>query len=52
MIIHRKISKIKFYDDGISKKGYHCIFISVILIDPVFKIGKNYYHKVFLEEYK
>ena len=34
------------------KEGFHYIFVSVILIDSVFKIGKNYYPQVFLEEYK
>ena len=37
---------------GIPKEGPHCKYLSVILIDSVFKIGKNYYLQVFLEECK
>ena len=32
------------------KEGSHCICLSVILIDYVLEIGKNYYPQVFLEE--
>ena len=32
-----------------SKIGSHCICLSVILIDSVFKMGKNYDLQVFLE---
>ena len=31
------------------KKYYHLL---MILIEPVFKMGKNYYPQIFLEEYK
>ena len=34
------------------KEGSHCICLSVTLIDSIFKIGKTFYQKVFLEEYK
>ena len=34
------------------KEGSHCICLTVMLIDLAFKIGKNYYLQVFLEEYK
>ena len=34
------------------KEDSHCIYLSVILIDSVFKMGKNYYPQVFLEEGK
>ena len=34
------------------KEGSHCIFLTLMLIDPAFKIGKNYYLQVFLKEYK
>ena len=34
------------------KEGSHCVFLSVVLIDFVFKKGKNYYPQVFLEERK
>ena len=29
-----------------------CIFLSIIVIDSVFKLGKNYYPQTFLEEWK
>ena len=31
------------------KGGSHCIFLSVILKDPVFETGKNYHLQAFLE---
>ena len=34
------------------KEGSHCIFLSVISIHSVLKMGKNYYPQVFLEECK
>ena len=34
------------------KEGSHCIFLSVVLIDFVFKMGKNYYLQVFLKQFK
>ena len=40
------------HDDGISKESSHCVYLLVILIDSVFKIIKNYYRQVFLEECK
>ena len=33
-----------------SKEGSYCICLSVILIDLIFIMGKNYYPQVFLEE--
>ena len=35
-----------------SKEKSHCICLSLKLIDSVFKIGKNYYLQVLLEECK
>ena len=35
-----------------SKEGPHCICLLVVLIDTVFKMGKNYYPQVFLEKCK
>ena len=46
-----KVNKI-FYNDKMPKEGSHCVFLSVVLIDFVFKKGKNYYPQVFLEERK
>ena len=40
------------HDNKISKKGSQCICLCVILIDSVYRSGKNYYPQVFLEECK
>ena len=54
-------AKIKSYDgkvnsnfliNKISKKDCQCICLSVILIDSVFRTGKNYHPQVFFEECK
>ena len=37
-----KINTI-FHDYGMTEDDFHYIFLSVILIDSVFEIGKNYY---------
>ena len=44
----RKINA-SFNDDGMPKEGSGSICLSVLLIDFVFKMGKNYYPKVLLE---
>ena len=41
-----------FHNDKIPKEGSHCICLSVVLIDYVFKMGKSYYTHVSLEECK
>ena len=41
-----------FHKNKIPKEGSQFIFLSVILIDSVFRTGKNYYPQVFLEECK
>ena len=41
-----------FHNNKIPKEGSQFICLSVILIDPVFRTGKNYYPQVFLEECK
>ena len=41
-----------FHDDKIPKEGSQFICLSVILIDSVFKTGKDYCPEVFLEECK
>ena len=51
-MLQRKKSNTTFHIDKISKQGSHCICVSVILIDSIFKMGKNYYTQVFWEEYK
>ena len=41
-----------FHDNKIPKEGSQLICLSVILINSVFRTGKNYYPRVFLEECK
>ena len=38
-----------FHNNKIPKEGSQLICLSVILIDSVFRTGKNYYRQVFLE---
>ena len=46
-----KINTI-FYNNKIPKEGSQFICLSVILIDSVYRTGKNYYPQVLLEECK
>ena len=41
-----------FHNDKIPKEGPQCIWLSVILIDSVYRTGKNSYPQVYLEKYK
>ena len=41
-----------FHDNKITKEGSNLICLSVILIESVFRTGKNYYPQVLLEECK
>ena len=41
----------KFYGKTL-KEGIKCVFLSVIVINSVFKSGKNCYPQIFLEEWK
>ena len=41
-----------FHNNKIPKEGSPCIFLSVILINSVFRTDNNYYSQVFLEECK
>lgn len=44
-------TKIKSYSGKeLPSKGYHCICLTVKLIDSVFKISKSYYPDAFLEK--
>ena len=36
-----------FHDDELPRKGPHCICLSLILIDSVYKMGERYYPQVF-----
>ena len=40
------------HNDKMPKEGSRCICLSVVLIDSVFKMGKNYFPRVLLEECK
>ena len=41
-----------FQNNKILKESSWCIYLLVVLIDSVYRTSKNYYPKVFLEEYK
>ena len=41
-----------FHNNKLAKEGYQCIFLSVILIDSVYRKNEDYYPRVFLEECK
>ena len=41
---------IKFHNNKISKDGSQFIYLSAILINSLFRSGKNYYPQVFLEK--
>ena len=40
------------YKNCHDKEGSHCIYLSLILIDSIVEIDKNFYPQVFLEECK
>ena len=44
-------SNTKFHNDKMPKGGSHCIYLSVIFIDSVFKMDESYYLQVVLEEF-
>ena len=48
---HGKINK-NFHSNKIPKEGSQCVYLSVILMDSVFRTGNNYYPRVFLKERK
>ena len=39
-------------ENKIPKEGVHCVCFSIILIDSAFKIDKDYYPQIFLEQCK
>ena len=41
-----------FYNYGMAEEGYHRVFLSVTLIDFVFKMAKNYCPHVVFEDCK
>ena len=41
-----------FHNNKILKEGSQCIWLSVILIDSIYRKNSNYYLQVFLEECK
>ena len=44
--------KTNFHNNKIPKEGSQFICLSVILIDSIFRTGRNYYPQGFLEECK
>ena len=51
-IFYNGKTNTNFHSKKIPKEGSQFICLSVILVDSVFRIVKNYYPQVFLEEYK
>ena len=49
---HNGNINIDFHDNGMPKDDSSSIYFYIILIDSVFKMRKNYYPQVFLEECK
>ena len=43
---------INFHSDKIPKEVSRCICLTIVLIDSVYRTGKNCYSQVFLEEQK
>ena len=41
-----------FYENKIPKEGVYCVFLSIILIDSVFKMDNCYYPQMFSEKCK
>ena len=39
-----------FHHNKMAEKGSHCVFISILLTDSIFKKDENYYPEVFSEE--
>ena len=44
--------KTVFHDEGLPQEPASCLTYSLMLIDSVFKCGKNYYPQALLEECK
>ena len=49
---YAKQININFHSDKIPKEVSRCICLSIVLIDSVYRTGKNCYSQVFLEEQK
>ena len=49
---YESIISTNFQNDEVPRKGSLCIYLLVILIDCVFKLGENYYRQSILEECK
>ena len=43
-------SNTNFYNKKIPEEGSQFIYLSVVLIDSIFRPGKKYYFQVFIEE--
>ena len=46
-VIKKKSYKGKV--DTNAKKGFHCFYLSVVLVDFVFEMGESYHHQVLLK---
>ena len=42
----------KFHGNKIPKAGSQCIYLSIIMIDSVFRTVKHYHPQMYLEEWK
>ena len=49
---YESIISTNFQNDELPRKSSLCIYLLVILIDSVFKLGENYYRQSILEECK
>ena len=49
LIINKKYLKAEKRSN--TKDGFQCLYIPVILFDPVYKKDGNYYPKVFIEKF-
>ena len=50
--MNAKSKKKRIHDNGMPKEISDLNFLSIVLIDSVFKMDKNYYSHVFLEKCK
>ena len=41
LAVNHCIINTSFYEDGMTNEGFHCVCLSVVFTDSVFKIGKN-----------
>ena len=51
VIYSRNYLQLKRKQEKNTKRGFQCLYVSVILIDSVYRKDGNYHPKVFLEKY-